>query len=148
MKKGADDYRRKDIFEFRAFNATHLEFTRSGQTFVFDRVKGQGDKPDTWHRGGPKPGDLAQDKMDGALSKLANLRASSFVDATAKTGLDAPVLTVFVKFDGGKGAKEERISFGKVGSDTFASRPGEAGAAKIESTDFDDVVKALDELTK
>jgi hypothetical protein len=148
LKKGAEDYRRKDIFEFRAFNATHVEFTRNGQTFAFDRVKGQGDKPDTWRRGGPKPGDVALDKMDGALSKLANLRATSFVDAAAKTGLDAPVLTVFVRFDAGKGAKEERVSFGKVGSDTFASRPGEPGAAKLEGTDFDDVVKALDELTK
>ena len=32
LKKGADDYRRKDVFEFRPFNATHIELTRGGQT--------------------------------------------------------------------------------------------------------------------
>src|SRR5439155_2674865 len=30
MKKGADEYRRKDVFEFRPFNATHIEFTGNG----------------------------------------------------------------------------------------------------------------------
>jgi hypothetical protein len=149
LKKGADEYRRKDIFEFRAFNATHLEITRNGQTFVFDKVKGQGGKtPDKWRRVSPKAADLTQDKMDGALSKLANLRAASFIESTAKTGLDAPALTVVARFDDGKGAKEERVSFGKNGSDTYVSRPGEPGAAKVETTDFDDVVKALDEIGK
>src|SRR3954468_19094434 len=34
MKKSADDYRRKDIFEFRPFNANHIEITRNGQTIT------------------------------------------------------------------------------------------------------------------
>jgi Domain of unknown function (DUF4340) len=147
LKKNADEYRRKDIFEFRAFNATRLEITRNGQTIVFDKVKGQGDKtPDTWRRVGPKAADADKDKIEGALAKLASLRASAFGEPAAKTGLDAPVLTVLVKFDDGK--KEERVSFGKAGTDTFASRPGESGAAKIDTADFDDVVKALDEISK
>lgn len=147
LKKGADDFRRKDIFEFRAFDAMHVEFTRNGQTTAFDRIKGQGDKPDTWRRQGAKA-DLELDKMDGVLSKLANIRATSFVDAKAKTGLDSPALTVFVKFTAGSGSKEERVSFGKNGSDTFATLQGTPGAGKIESADFDDVVKALDEISK
>src|SRR6266403_158067 len=44
LKKGADDYRRKDLFEFRPFNAAHIELSRNGQTVVLDRVKGQNDK--------------------------------------------------------------------------------------------------------
>jgi len=147
LKKSAGEYRRKDIFEFRAFNATHLEITRNGQTIVFDKVKGQGDKtPDTWRRVSPKAADADKDKIEGAFAKLAGLRASAFGEPAAKTGLDAPVLTVLVKFDDGK--KEERVSFGKAGADTFASRPGEPGAAKIDTADFDDVVKALDEISK
>src|SRR5262249_10479417 len=39
LKKDADSYRRKDLFEFRPFNATHVELTRNGQTVVLDRVK-------------------------------------------------------------------------------------------------------------
>ena len=54
VKKGADDYRRKDVFEFRPFNATHLEVTRNGQTVTLERTKGQGDNaPDKWKRLAP-----------------------------------------------------------------------------------------------
>jgi hypothetical protein len=147
MKKGADDYRRKDVFEFRPFNATHIEITRNGQTVVLDRIKGQGENaPDKWQRVGPTKGDLDKEKSDGLLGKLSNIRASSFVDASAKTGLDKPAMTVVVKFDEGK--KEDRATFGQVGNDVFVSRPGEPGAAKIDVADFNDVIKSLDEISK
>ena len=147
MKKGADDYRRKDIFEFRPFNATHIEITRNGVTLTFERTKGQGENaPDKWKRVSPPAGDLDKDKSDSLLSKLSNIRAASFVDATAKTGLDKPALTVLVKFDEGK--KEDRATFGQVGTDVFVSRPGEPGAAKIDAADFNDVIKSLDEIAK
>jgi uncharacterized protein DUF4340 len=146
LKKDADTYRRKDLFEFRPFNATHIELTRSGQTIVLDRVKGQNDKPDTWKRVSPNPGDVDKDKMDGLLSKLSNMRASSFVESTAKTGVDKPALVATVKFDEGK--KEEKVSFGQEGSDVFAARPGEPGAAKADKADFDEVAKSFDEIVK
>ncbi len=150
LKKGADDYRRKDIFEFRAFNATHIELTRNGQTVVFEKTRNTGKdaqtNPDIWKRVSPNPKDASKDTMDAMLSRLSNMRASSFVDAAAKTGLDKPALVVDVKFDDGK--KQERIAFGQQGGDTFASRPGEPGAAKIDTADFDAVIKSLDELSK
>src|SRR5262249_46255900 len=43
LKKSPDEYRRKDLFEFRPYNATHIELSRNGQTIVLDRQKGQGD---------------------------------------------------------------------------------------------------------
>jgi hypothetical protein len=55
-------------------------------------------------------------------------------------------MTVYAKFDDGK--KEERVVFGKSGSDVYASRPGEPGAAKVSSMEFDDINKKLDELAK
>ncbi len=55
-------------------------------------------------------------------------------------------MTVYVKFDDSK--KEERVAFGKDGADVFASRPGEPGAAKTDPTDFTEVNKSLDELSK
>jgi hypothetical protein len=150
LKKGADDYRRKDIFEFRAFNATHIEFTRNGQTVAFDKVKNTGKdaqtNPDIWKRSSPNPKDANKDTMDSLLSRLSNMRAASFTDTTAKTGLDKPALTVYVKFEDGK--KEERVTFGQNGSDVYASRPGEPGAAKVDSTDFTESIKSLDELSK
>ena len=128
VKKGPDDFRRKDLFEFRAYNATRVEITRNAETVVIERVKGEGENAqDKWRRVSPKPAELDRDKVDGFLSRLANLRASSFVESTAKTGLDKPAMTVVVKFDEGK--KEERVVFGKEGADVYASQPGEPGAA-------------------
>jgi hypothetical protein len=147
MKKSADDYRRKDVFEFRPFNATHIEITRNGQTIALERTKGQGENaPDKWKRVSPTAGDLDKEKSDNLLGKLSNIRAASFVESTAKTGLDKPAMTVLVKFDDGK--KEDRATFGQVGNDVFVSRPGEPGAAKIDAADFNDVIKSLDEIAK
>jgi hypothetical protein len=146
LKKDADNYRRKDLFEFRPFNATHIELTRNGQTVVLERVKGENDKPDTWKRVSPNPGDVDKEKMDGLLSKLSNMRASSFVDSTAKTGVDKPALVVTVKFDEGK--KEEKVTFGQEGSDVYAIRPGEPGAAKADKADLDETTKSFDEIAK
>jgi hypothetical protein len=147
LKKGADDYRRKDIFEFRSYNANRVEITRSGQTVVFEKVKGEGkDAMDKWRRSSPNPADADKDKMEALLTRISNMRATAFVDASAKTGLNMPVMTMMVKFDEGK--KEERVSFGKVENDVFVSRPGEAGAAKIDASEYNETTKALDELSK
>jgi hypothetical protein len=151
LKKGADDYRRKDLFEFRAYNANRIEFTRNGQTVAFEKVKADakdaGKEPaETWRRVAPKAADANKDTMDGLLSRLSNMRATSFVESTANTGLDKPELTVAVKFEDGK--KEEHVTFGRSGNDIYASRPGEPGAAKVDPTDFSEAIKAIDELSK
>ncbi len=147
LKKGADEFRRKDVFEFRAYNANRVELTRNGQTVAFEKVKGSGnDAVDKWRRVSPTAGDADKDKIDALLSRLSNMRATSFVDASAKTGLNLPALTVFAKFEDGK--KEERVTFGKVGNDVYAGRPGEPGAAKVDAMDFTEANKTLDELSK
>jgi hypothetical protein len=147
LKKTAEDYRRKDAFEFRAFNATRAEFTRGDQMVAFERVKGQGENAvDSWKRVAPGTADADKSKVESLLAGLADIRAVSFTDSTAKTGLDKPAMTVLVKFDDGK--KEERVSFGKVGNDVYALIPGQPGAAKIEAEKFDEATKTLDELSK
>jgi hypothetical protein len=146
LKKGADDYRRKDLFDFRAFNATQVQITRNGQTLTLDRVKGENGQADKWHRSGANAKDVDKDPMDSLLSKLSMMRASSFVDSTANTGLNAPVMTVAVKFDGGK--KEEKVVFGKSGDNVYASRTDMPGAAVVDATDFNETMKTVDELSK
>jgi hypothetical protein len=146
LKKGAEDYRRKDLFAFRAFNATHIEFTRDGKTVAFDREKAKEDtKPDLWKRVSPTLADADKDKIEALLTGLADIRATSFTDSRAKTGLDAPVLTVDAKFDDGK--KEERVSFGRDGKDVYAATV-DPGAAKIEASRLDEAIKTLNELSK
>jgi len=146
LKKPADDYRKKDVFDFRAFNATKVELTRNSQTVVFERVKGQDNAPDKWRRVSPNPGDPDTRKVETLLAGLADMRATAFADAKTKTGLDAPALSVTASFEEGK--KQERVTFGKVGNDVFAARTDEPTPARIEAEKFDEAVKALDELSK
>ncbi len=147
IKKGPDDYRRKDLFEFRAYNANRVEIARNGQTYVFERVKSTDEKtPDKWKRTSPTAGDVDKDKFDAFLAKLANMRVSTFQPSAANTGTDKPAMTVSVKFDDNK--KEEKVSFGQSGSDVFAVRPNEPGAAKTDAADFNESVKTLEELGK
>lgn len=150
FKKGADDYRRKDLFAFRAYDATHIELVRGKDTVAFDKIKGaKPEDEDKWQitkTAGAKPIDADKSKMGVFLAKLESLRAMTFVDSTARTGLDMPALTVSAKFDEGK--KEERVTFAKTGSDVYAGRPGEPGAAKVNPSEYDDVLKKLDELRK
>lgn len=151
LKKPADDYRRKDLFEFRPFSATRLDLTNGNESFAFEKATTKdkdGKTQEKWRQVKPTARDVDAAKMDTLLSKLSNLRAQSFTDPTAKTktGLDKPAATFVARFDEGK--KEERVIFGKVDSDVFAARPGEEGAAKLLTGDFDDVIKALDDLKK
>jgi hypothetical protein len=147
LKKGADEYRRKDLFEFRPYNANRVELTRDTQTIAFEKTKGEGEKAEEkWRRVSPTAGDVDKDKVDSLLSRLSNMRAASFVDASAKTGVNQPAMTVVARFDDGK--KEERVTFGKVDNDVYAARPGEPGAAKVDAMDFTEANKTLDELAK
>src|SRR5439155_3987201 len=109
LKKGADDYRKRDLFAFRAYDTTHIELTRAGQTVAFDKIKGaKPEDEDKWRvtkGAGAKPVDADKEKMGVFLAKLESLRAMSFAEPKTKTGLDSPALTVYAKFDDGK--KEE-----------------------------------------
>lgn len=144
LKKAPDDYRRKDVFEGRPYNATRIELTRGTDTFVFEKTKGQGkDATEKWRQASPTARDVDAAKMDAFLTKLTNMRAQSWA-APARTVKADTVLTASLRFDDGK--KQERVTFDRSGSDVYASRTGEVGAAKVDSTEFEDALKALDAL--
>lgn len=138
MKKPADDFRVKDLFDARAFNATRVEVVRQGQTLAFEKDK------DAWKQVTPaaKAADTA--KVEGLLTALANTRATGFEAKIAATGLDSPELVATIKFEEGK--KQEKVTFSKKGADAFARREGDAAAAKIDAAALDGIVKAFDAL--
>lgn len=147
LTRPADDYRKKELFDMRAFNATHVEFVRAGQTVALDRVKATEDgKPDTWKRTSPTAGDADREKVERLLAGMADIRAVSFAATKNGTGLDKPALTVVAKFDEGK--KEERVTFGKNGNDVFGSRPDDPGVSKVDAEKFEESIKLLDEIAK
>jgi hypothetical protein len=125
LKKKADDYRPKEVFEFRSFNATRLEITRGSSTATFERVK-----------------DVGTTEIEGLLAAVSALTVERYVDAKTKNGADSPVAVVVAAFEDGK--RQERVAFGKVGSDVFALRAGEPGAAKVDAAKFDDTMKLVD----
>ncbi|MBK5297808.1 MAG: DUF4340 domain-containing protein [Vicinamibacteria bacterium] len=143
IEKGPGEYRRKDLFEFRAFNLDRLEITRDTTTVTFERLKGKGkDGADAWQNAvTSKAVDAA--KFEAFLTKLSGTRAQSFVDEKTKAGMDAPVVTVKATFDEGK--KSETVTIGRVGAEVFSGRTDEPGAAKLDATEVDETLKALDE---
>jgi hypothetical protein len=145
IQKNVPDLRRKDIFEFRSFNAKRIEVNRGTETLAFEKVKGTGkDAAEKWRRLSPTAGDVDKAKMETFLSNLSGLRAQSFADEKTPTGLASPAVTVTAKFD--ETNKEERVRFGRVGNDVFAARGNEPGAARIETSAFDAAMKSLDAL--
>jgi hypothetical protein len=147
LKKAPGDWRQKDLFDARAFNSTRLDVVRGGQTLSFEKttVKNKdGQDEEKWRQVAPSAQDVDQTKLDNLLSALTQARASSYVNSTAKTGLETPAVAGTVKSD--EGRRTETVAFGRSGSDAYAARTGEPGAAKIESSTLDNILKALDEL--
>jgi hypothetical protein len=144
--KGPEDYRKHELFDFRAFNATRVEITREGKTLTLERVRAEkAGTADTWKRLTPTAGDAEREKVESFLASLADIRAVSFVD-NKSLALPGTALTVVAKFDEGK--KEERVTFGKQGDAAYATRQDDAGAAKIDAEKFAEAIKSFDELAK
>lgn len=143
LLKEAGEYRKKELFDFRAFSAKKLAVTRGAETVTFEKVAGSGDNPaEKWTitaAGTTRDADAM--KMDDLLAKLSNLRADVFVASAPAAA--APVLQVTAEFDENK---KEDASIARLGPDTYGTRPDEAGAMKLTSSAVDEALKALDDV--
>ena len=140
MKKPAGDYRPKDLFEFRSFSGNRFEIGRDGATTAFEKQKGKDpNAPEKWVQVQPAK-EVGENPIVDFLSKMSNLRAESFVDAVPAGAAQAAVVTT--KFADGK--KQETVTFFKSGEEIYATRPGEPGAAKVSTTDYNDAIKTAD----
>jgi len=144
LLKDAGEYRKKELFEFRAFSARSLAITRGADTVTLRKVAGTGENaPDKWTiAAGGATRDADSAKMDDLLAKLSNLRADAFV-AAAPAAAATPTAKVTAEFDE---SKKEEASIGRDGADAFGSRPDEAGAMKLSASAVDEAFKALDDL--
>ena len=148
LKKNPGEYRQTDLFDARPFNTTRLEIVRKGEAFAFEKTKvknKEGQEEEKWRQAAPTSADVDPAKMDNLLTAVTQARALSFVDSTAKTGLNNPELSIAVTSGD---SRRESVTFNRTGSDTFAARTGEPGAAKVEAATLDNIVKALEELQK
>jgi hypothetical protein len=134
--KDLSDYRRKDLFDGRSFNASRLELHRGSETLTFDK-KSQNGK-DTWVKADGKAVDAM--KMDTLLARVTGLRAQSF-EMAANPALKSPGLVATLTYDTNK---METVTLVKSGADVFAARMDEPGTAKVQAVDFDETMKAID----
>jgi Domain of unknown function (DUF4340) len=140
LRKTVFDLRRKEMFDFRPFNATRFEITRGKDTRAFERVKGTApNAPDTWKQVVPAVKTVDSSNFEGALLEFSNLRADAGWD---KSTAGPPEAVIVVKFDDGK--KEERVTIGRADGLVFATRADQPGALKLNSVQFDAAVKKLD----
>ena len=144
LTQSPSEFRRKDLFAFRPFNATRVEIDRNDDRWVFEkRTSETEDGSQTWHRTAPSTEDLDTATMDDLLAKLSNLRANEFVSSQEGTGLDAPAVNVSVTFDDGA---QERVAVGRVNDDVFGVSDDEPGAARLDTRAWDDAMAALEAL--
>ena len=149
LNNNFDTYRKKELFEFRAFSLAK-DPRRAGcarrPQDLRDSEKVPPAKPgeaDTWKvtRVGGSSHNADAAAIDDLLSKLVALKAESFVTGFTQTGLDKPALVVGASYDDGK---FERVRFGAVGDNAYALRDGEAGAAKVETAAMRAAMQAFD----
>ena len=146
LKKDVSEYRLKDLFDARSFNTTRVEILRNGQTATFEKTKTKdkdGKEQEKWRQTAPAAKDVDGAKVEALVSAASAARATGFVDQAAKTGLDKPELTVSLTYDEGK---QERVTFARSGGAAYASRAGSPGAAKIDASTIDSIVKALEDV--
>lgn len=148
LEKNFDDYRKKELFEFRPFYLAKLRAVLDApggpKTYEFEKQKpATPSDPETWKvtRVGGSSHTADQTTMDDLLNKLVGIKAESFVDARTKTGLDKPALVVSASYDEGK---FERVRFGQVGENAYGMRDGEAGIAKIDANSMKAAMQAFD----
>jgi hypothetical protein len=138
--RSVSDFRRKDLFDGRAFTASKVELKRGTDTIVLEKSKGK-DNSDVWRSSGK---DIDSAKADDLLTKLTALRAASFADQP-HASLKSPALVATVHFGENR---QETVTIGRSGTDVFASRVDEPGTAKVDGTGLDDVMKAIDEMNQ
>jgi hypothetical protein len=151
LNKGFDDYRKKELFEFRPFGLAKLRAVLDApggpKTYEIEKVPpAKAGDAETWKvtrvGGSSHPADAAA--MDDLLNKLVGIKAESFVTGNTRTGLDKPALVVSVSYDDGK---FERVRFGVVGDNAYGRRDGEELVGRIDTSSMKAAMQAFDMVT-
>jgi hypothetical protein len=98
LKKDANKFRSKDLFDFDKAKAVQVDVTTDGKKVVL--LKGAGD---AWVIDQPVKAPADKSKIDSLLSDIRYLRADDFIDDAPKSltafGLDKPKTTVSVTIE-------------------------------------------------
>ena len=148
LKKKPEDLRKKDLFEFRSFNAVGMDIAIGGQTYTFGKEKAGGKEESSaveqWKLQKPSAKDVDQTKMTDLLTTLSNLRADTFTDKVVTGG---ETVEITARFGDSTKPTSEKITFRKSGTTAHAIVPGDAGAAVVPTSDYDKVLGLIKDLT-
>lgn len=142
LAKAPNDFRLKELFEFRSFTGNRFEVVRGGVKTVFEKTAaGEGDTPERWVQSQPEQ-EIDASKIEEFLSRISNLRAESFVAALP---VDATEILRAIALSR-DASVEEVVNFFRAGDTTFVVRPNEPGAAIVSTSAVDGALTGLEEV--
>ena len=141
FQKDPADLRSKDLFSYSNFDAKRVEIDSAKGHSAFELGK-----DNQWKQtaGGSKTVPTA--KMDTLLTRLRDLRASTFPKGSdlAALGLTKPPYRFKVQF--GEKNQSETLEMAKIGEHAYARLTTDPWACELSKSAFDDVEKALADL--
>ena len=145
LARDINTYRKKELFDFQPFNINGITLTQNDETYRFEKGAGNDGTSDTtseslWQQIEPDQEVVEAIAFDDFLSKLSGLRAESFLNTRANTGLDMPLATFTVAYGN---EQQETVTLGQVGGTYHGINGEEDGAAIIDSTSVSSVVEAI-----
>jgi hypothetical protein len=140
LRREPSEYRQKELFAFRNLTGQRLEVTRDDTKRLFEKTKESKEDGTTerWTQVQP-PAKVDAATVDDLASRIADVRADSFVDSLPKGSTQVLAITAV-----SEGNQKDSVTLYRSGEEAYAVRAGEPGAAKIPTNTLDDVVKALD----
>jgi len=138
FQKDPADLRSKDLFSYSNYDVKRIEIDSPKGHSAFELGK-----DNQWKQTGGGSKTTPTAKMDTLLTRLRDLRASSFPKGSdlAPLGLTKPAYRFKVQF--GEKNQSETVELSKVGEHAYARLATDPLGCEISKSAFDDVEKAL-----
>jgi hypothetical protein len=141
FQKDPAELRTKDLFSYSSFGVKRVEIDSPKGHSVFDLQK-----DNQWKQTGGGSKTTPAAKMDTLLTRLRDLRASTFPKGSdlAPFGLIKPAYRFKVQF--GEKNQSETLEISRIGEHVYARLATDPLACEMSKSAFDDVEKALADL--
>jgi hypothetical protein len=149
LERDVSEYRDKDLFDFRPFNASRLEIKQTATTTVFEKLEAENNESESsWMQVSPESTEADRTQMDDFLAKLSNLRGESFIETRDDVTFNenSLFLTARIRFNTGgpdEVSQEELVTLWRSGDMTYGIRGDEPGAAILDTRAVDDAIESL-----
>ena len=149
LERAASEYRDKNLFDFRPFNASRVEMQQTDTSAVFEKLEAENEESgSSWMQVSPESTEANRAQMDDFLAKLSNLRGDSFIETRDDVTFNenSLFLTARIRFNTGgpdEISKEELVTLWRSGDMTYGIRGDEPGAAILDTRAVDDALESL-----